>query len=112
MVLVRQEDCVEKNTIMSINIILQKLNLKWISDPKVRPDTLRVMEGLLSEILIGNNHGDGLNLTGTRKDFLNRTLPLENNKWDFMKLKFLAGSRLQNEKRPLPVSLQLTDRYY
>jgi hypothetical protein len=73
-----------------------KINLKWIKDLNLGPETLR----LLQEII-----GKTLEDIGIGNDFLNRTpvaqqLRVRINKWDYIKLMFLQskGNNYQNQE--------------
>jgi hypothetical protein len=74
------------------------INSKWIKDLNIRPETLK---------LVQERAGNTLEITGTCKDFLNRTPAAQQlrermDKWDFIKLKSFCTTKemVSKLKRP------------
>jgi hypothetical protein len=74
------------------------INSKWIKDLNIRPETLK---------LVQEGTGNTVEVIDIRKDFLNRTLAVQQlrermDKWDYMKLKSFCTTKemVSKLKRP------------
>ena len=73
-----------------------KINLKWIKDLNVRPDTIKLLEENIDRILYDINHSKILFATPPREMEIKTKI----NKWDLMKLKsFCPGKETINKTK-------------
>ena len=74
-----------------------KINSKWIKDPNVRPDTIKLLEENIDRTLYDINHSKILSDPSPREMEIKTKI----NKWDLMKLKsfYIAKEAINKTKR-------------
>ena len=76
-----------------------KINSKWIKDPNVRPDTIKLLEENIGRTLHDINHSKILFDPPPRELEIKTKI----NKWDLMKLLHSKGNHKQDKKKTLRI---------
>ena len=89
MVLGKLDIHMDKNEIRKLPNTIQTTNSKWIKDLDIRPDTIKLLEENIGQILSDINHSNIFSDPPLRV----MTVKTKINKWDLVKLKSFCTAR-------------------